>query len=570
MNSPETASAMLRTSDAPDSVCAELTGIWERLLNVTPIGPDQNYFDLGGDSSLAVHLFSEIERVFKVKLPLATLFEAQSVGSLSAVIRSQTQAEAPQSTPLAPAPVGNATSQSLTEIWQRLLGANSIAPDQNYFDLGGDSSLAVHLFAEIEKKFSVKLPLATLFEAPTIAEMSEVIRRQAPAAELSEAAKQLPDGTIRLLSEIWQRLLGVPRIEPDQNYFDLGGDSSLAVHLFAEVEKAFGVKLPLATLFEAPTLSELAQAIRTQTPAATPAAAAEPFSGWSPLVGIQTSGSRPPLFCVHGAGGVVLIYRDLAMHLGADQPFYGLQAVGLDGSSPPLTRVEDMAALYIKEIRRIQPHGPYFLGGYCAGGTIAYEVAQQLSAQGEQIGLLALFDTLNWSMFPHLSIWAKAYQNWQRLWFHVANVFALDSAGRSKFLSEKARQLRNRIPVWKGILQSKITKGPSDHASKSRLLAEIWQVNDRAVVRYIPKPYGGKLLDFRPKKQYRVFDKPGARWDDLAQGGQEVINLPVYPAGMLIDPFVKSLAAALKNLMDAAIQRCNSGQGSENASMAPH
>ncbi len=127
------------------------------------------------------------------------------------------------------------TSQRLTEIWQRLLGVDSIGPDQNYFDLGGDSSLAVHLFAEIEKVFEVKLPLATLFEAQTVGQLSEVIRRQAPASGLSVTI-QPADDTIRAITEIWQRLLGVDSIRPDQNYFDLGGDSSLAVHLFSEIE----------------------------------------------------------------------------------------------------------------------------------------------------------------------------------------------------------------------------------------------------------------------------------------------------------------------------------------------
>src|SRR5208337_4424719 len=139
----------------------------------------------------------------------------------------------------------NDTPQRLTEIWQRLLGVDPIEPDQNYFDLGGDSSLAVHLFAEIEKVFKVKLPLATLFEAPTIGELAQVLRREAPTCTVTE------DLTARQLARIWQNLLGIDSIGPDRNYFDLGGDSSLAVHLFAEIERVFKVKLPIATLFEA-------------------------------------------------------------------------------------------------------------------------------------------------------------------------------------------------------------------------------------------------------------------------------------------------------------------------------
>src|SRR5207245_3002862 len=196
------------------------------------------------------------------------------------------------------------------------------------------------------------------------------------------------DDTTAQLTRIWQELLGVEPIEADQNYFDLGGDSILAVQLFAHIQKVFQVKLPVATLFEAPTIEELVRILRRDT---------APTSGWSPLVPIQPAGSRPPFFCVHGAGGNVLIYRDLSQHLGSDQPFYGLQSQGLDGSCPPLSKIEDMAALYLKEIQRVRPHGSYFLVGYCGGGTIVFAVAQQIQAQGEQVDLLALVDASKWS-----------------------------------------------------------------------------------------------------------------------------------------------------------------------------
>src|SRR5262245_39652927 len=181
---------------------------------------------------------------------------------------------------------------------------------------------------------------------------------------------------------IWQQILGLESIEPGSNYFDLGGDSSLAVQMFARIEEVFGVKLPLATLYDAPTVEELAGILRGETES----------SGWSPLVSIQPKGTRPPFFCFHGAGGTVLTYRELSQHLGDDQPFFGLQSPGLDGSCAPLTSIKEMAALYVKEIRRKQPHGPYFLGGYCMGGTVAYETAQQIQAQGERVALLAMFD----------------------------------------------------------------------------------------------------------------------------------------------------------------------------------
>jgi phthiocerol/phenolphthiocerol synthesis type-I polyketide synthase E len=354
------------------------------------------------------------------------------------------------------------------------------------------------------------------------------------------------DDTTRQLTRIWQELLGIDSIGVDQNYFDLGGDSSLAVHLFVQIERVFKVKLPLATLFDAPTINELAQALRSE---------AAP-SGWSPLVAIRTTGSRPPFYCVHGAGGNVLIYRDLAQRLGADQPFYGLQCPGLDGSCAPLTRIEDMAARYVKEIRKVQPHGPYFLGGYCLGGTVAFEIAQQIHAQGERVALLALFDTTNWAKIPLPSMWDNSYYAIQRLIYHAANFLRLDSAGRNQFLREKMKVLRTRIPVWRGMFLAKFAKNPGANNSESLALAKIWQANDQAALTYVPRPYPGSVTDFRPIKQYRMFNRPDAKWDRLAQGGQHVIVLPAYPAGMLLEPFVGDLATALQKSIEDTVRDC--------------
>jgi len=363
-----------------------------------------------------------------------------------------------------------------------------------------------------------------------------------PLTDASSAQVVAPesDATARL-TRIWQEMLGVKAISPDQNYFDLGGDSILAVQLFIRIEQEFNVKLPLATLFDAPTIQELAQILQREGPA----------SRWSSLVAIQPNGSRPPLFCIHGADGNVLIYRNLSRCLGFDQPFYGLQAQGLDGSCLPLTTIEDMAALYTKEIRRAQPHGPYFLGGYCMGGTIAFEMAQQLHAEGEQIALLALFETTDWSEIPAPSFWGKTYRATERLIFHAANFFRLDSRDKAKFFSEKARVLRNRIPVWRGMFIARFDK---NSRAKSRVSAQIWRANDLACVNYVPKSYSGVLTDFRPSRQYRMYDRPDAKWDLLAQGGHDVIVLPVYPAGMLLNPFVEHLAVAMRKCMDVAIR----------------
>ena len=363
-----------------------------------------------------------------------------------------------------------------------------------------------------------------------------------PAAASQPKSFPGKDDVASELVRIWQQVLGVESVGLDQNFFDLGGESSIAVQMFAQVERAFGAKLPLATLYEAPTIDELAAILRIELS----------NSRWSSLVPIQPSGSRPPFFCMHGAGGNVLNYRDLSKHLGPDQPFYGLQCKGLDGSCPPLMTIEEMADEYVRALQRIQPYGPYYLGGYCMGGTIAYEVAQQLSRNGETVAFLALFDTVNWYKVP-LNLWTKGSHTLQQWVFHVLGFLSLDLAGKSKFLREKTTVLCNRIPVWRGMLRSRFGKQSSVGVSNDVLLANIWKTNDKACWNYIPKPYAGRVIDIRPLKQYRVFNKRDLKWDSLALGGQETIVLSAYPGNMLVEPFVGELAAALRKSMDSAM-----------------
>jgi phthiocerol/phenolphthiocerol synthesis type-I polyketide synthase E len=381
-----------------------------------------------------------------------------------------------------------------------------------------------------------------------VSQMQQIVIGAHTDADLEPRSPQTSDpihGHVsNQLAHIWQHVLGVDSIGLDQNFFDLGGDSSLAVQMFAEIERAFGVKLPLATLYEASTISELAAILFSQASK----------SRWSPLVAIQPNGSRPAFFCMHGAGGNVLNYRDLSRHLGGDQPFYGLQSQGLDGNCALLTKVEEMAELYLREIRRVQPHGPYFLGGYCMGGTVAYEVAQQLISQGERVAVLALFDTMNWYKIPR-NVWTRGAHTFQQWMFHFAAFLSLDLSGKARFLREKMAVLRSRIPVWRGAVLSWFGKSSSVATSDDLLLANIWKVNDRASWTYIPTPYAGKVMDFRPMKQYWVFNKPDLKWDGLVEGRVEITALPVYPGSMLVEPFVSHLAAALRKELDTALNQ---------------
>ena len=352
------------------------------------------------------------------------------------------------------------------------------------------------------------------------------------------------DVIVQQLTIIWEGLLATHPIDRDQNYFDLGGDSLTAVQMFAQIEKVFQAKLPVATLFDAPTIAELAEILKQETAK----------SRWPSLVAIQTKGTRPPFFCVHPHGGNVLVYRDLSRHLGIDQPFFGLQSQGLDGTCEPLKRIEDMAAQYVWEIQRVQPRGPYFLGGYCLGGVVAYEMALQLLASGQEIGLLALIDTLNASGSRPLNPWERVGHTTERLLFHATNLFSLDAPNRKRFLLEKFRTIRTKLPVWwTGFLHKDPGGGVlGENNSEAQVLAQIWRANEQSCIDYVPHPYPGLVTDVRPVRQYRCFDKPEFRWDRLSQGGVRTIVLPVNPPAIMVEPYVVHLAHALRQSIDDA------------------
>ena len=183
----------------------------------------------------------------------------------------------------------------------------------------------------------------------------------------------------RRLSELWAELLRLETVGVRDNYFDLGGTSLLAVDLFARIENLFGITLPLTTLVEAPTIAELTGLM-------------EGKHARDSLVPIRKGGNKPAIFLVHDGDGETMLYRNLALRLDPDHPIYGLQPHSHSKHPILHTRIEEMAAYHIDKMRTVQPQGPYFIGGMCAGGVIAYEIARQLQSQSETVGMVALID----------------------------------------------------------------------------------------------------------------------------------------------------------------------------------
>jgi acyl transferase domain-containing protein len=384
---------------------------------------------------------------------------------------------------------------------------------------------------------------------------SIVTRR--PKEELEEAARSKParpeqkiknaynitsTDIEQTLANIWQDTLGVKQVNLNDNFFDLGGNSLMALRMFADIEKKFGRRLSIATLYKAPTIERLAGILRD----------GKYTASWESLVEIQSGGSKPPLFFVHAAGGNLLIYRNLVHHLGPGQPIYGLQAQGLDGERPFLTSIEDMAAQYVREIRTAQPKGPYLLAGYCMGGTIALEMAQQLYAQNQEVALLALMETYNFSNIPTASF-DKIYYRIQQIEFHLRNLLLSDR--KMVFLQEKAKVVWGRKDVWFGMILSKFGLDSRLKDKHFSVLSDIWKACDLAAINYVPKVYPGRITQFRPTKQYACFDNPESGWDQLTTRGLETCNLPVYPRGMLVEPFVKLLAEKMKDCISRALEK---------------
>ena len=232
------------------------------------------------------------------------------------------------------------------------------------------------------------VPSAFMFlESLPLNANGKVERRALPAPELSRKTAQesyvapvLPRE--QQLVQIWEELLGVQPVGIRDDFFELGGDSLLAVRLFDRIAQVCGKRLALATLFGGATIEQVARALGEETQAQTRA----------PLVVVQAGGSRRPFFFLHGQWtGGALYSRELARHVGPEQPFYLLEPYRFDGLAVPPT-LQEMAAAHLETLRSVQPEGPYLLGGWCNGGLVAYEMARQLYAQDQAVDLLLLMD----------------------------------------------------------------------------------------------------------------------------------------------------------------------------------
>ena len=344
---------------------------------------------------------------------------------------------------------------------------------------------------------------------------------------------QLSSDTQRQLAEMWKKILGIKSVRQTDNFFDLGGGSFEAMVLAVKIEKTFGKRIPVSVLYEAPTIEKLAAMLL-----------AKRTKPWPSVVPIRSSGSKEPLFMVHGAQGNILLYNDLARYLDPHRPLYGIQAQGLDGRTAPYKTIEERADSYIQELLNVQPQGPYYLLGYCMGGTIALEMGQKLKAAGQEVAFLGMIETYNWSSLPMRSKldWMTYYI--EKVSFHCKNISLLKGKERKKFIWRKLREAKSRTQIWKGKISNLLglkSKNVNVH------LTNLCDNNDRAAFSYIPLFYDGTVHHFTPIERYKIHRVPEADWWNISSN-VVVHKMEAYPAAILMEPFASKLALCLNKI----------------------
>lgn len=375
-----------------------------------------------------------------------------------------------------------------------------------------------------------------------------------PQQDRTEPGKQFVaprDALEQQLAKLWEKAFGIQPIGVRDNFFELGGHSLLAVKLFTQIQKLTGKNLPLVTLFQAPTIEQLAEILRKEGWKAP----------WHCLVPIKPDGSKPPFFCVHGVGGNVVEYYDLAKHVEPDQPFYGIQAIGLDGSpqSEAIT-LERTAAIYLQEVRAFQPKGPYYLGGSSFGGLVAYEMAQQLVAAGEQVALLAMFDAGGPGYpqyLPSGSAWQQRIARWKhRFSLHWDNILVANGKERFDYICGKAwKWARGKVmwQVWTAQIRLRRLREEIQGFFWPQAFKQIKKAGKAAAAMYVPKPYVGAMTVFRAMEQPPgVVPDRELGWGKLIMGGIQVYDTPGHHGAIVRDPRARKLAEQLTDALHQA------------------
>ncbi|MEM6330693.1 MAG: amino acid adenylation domain-containing protein [Planctomycetota bacterium] len=347
------------------------------------------------------------------------------------------------------------------------------------------------------------------------------------------------DGHQRLVATAWEEVLGVAPVGADDNFFELGGHSMLAVRAMAEIESRTGVALPLAALFQQPTVRHLATLL--SEPANAQAAGC--LIELTPHAAPTAKPPAPPLFCIHPAGGTVFCYRGLAERLGAELPVIGVQAVGVDGRHPPHETVGDMVQHYVDLLRHRHPNGPYHVCGWSLGGNLAYSVATQLAADGAQVGLVGLFDSGATPPAESLSeedlapLLAALFPDLQHM--PIADLRQLTPEQQVEYFTERATRA--------GLVEAA-------QLAASQHVYTVFQKNIQAVHQHRPRRLPRRVTLFRAAAQQQTNElaaDPLLGWGPLA-AGVDVHNIDCDHTAMMATPAIDQLAPLVRRAVLAA------------------
>ena len=344
--------------------------------------------------------------------------------------------------------------------------------------------------------------------------------------QLRSRLTQAPVPSLDEMIALWQRLLDFSPVGPDDDFFDLGGDSLQALTLFHEIERTTGRSLPITAIYEASTPARLVAALGEEAPAR-----------FSPLVRLK-SGVGEPLFIVHGIGGNVLELFKLGQSIDTPRPVYAIQARGVDGVEEPHDNIADMVDYYVAHVRSVQPRGPYFLAGYSFGGIVAMDMARRLQGRGENVPLVGFIDT-----FAH----PRTFSRGQR---HLVRIRGILGDFRAKPFGEALRLTLNRLRNrGAGNLPTPMILADSPEDGTGGALRKVHVAAHKALNDYQPRPYLGPIEFFKPTTS--IFPIPPKRiWGGLIEGGITVHEVPGDHGSM-----VRAEVGGLARAMSLALRR---------------
>jgi thioesterase domain-containing protein/acyl carrier protein len=342
-----------------------------------------------------------------------------------------------------------------------------------------------------------------------------------------------------LVAKIWGEALKKEVLDVKADFFEIGGHSLMAVKVVSKLERETGRKIPLNALFNHPVLSDFAKYLDTVAPNE---------DGWSSLVPIKKTGAKPPLYLVHGIGSTVSIFFNLAKFIEDDQPVYGFQPVGLNGTDKPHGSLEEMAAHYVSLMLENNPDGPHLIGGYSFGGYVAFEMARQMHAMGKQAEKLIIFDTPAYPNPQQTSKWEKLVFNVKE---KITDYLFFSIREPHGFLENKKRSLDRK---YEKLLRRLRLVTKFDPQSQDEVLKSVMANNKKILDNYHLKHFPGTVYLFRaPYRSFYVEDKLTYGWQNYIE---EVIVVPVtgHHDNFFKEPkHLKVISEQLKKTMESPI-----------------